>query len=363
MRNKYKICVYAICKNEIKFIERWYKSMSEADYIAVLDTGSTDGSFEKLNELGAITEQKVISPWRFDVARNESMKLIPEDTDICICTDIDEVFELGWRKLFDKFWTDDTKQASYRYTWNFNPDGTEGHVFYAEKAHCRKGFIWQHPVHEILRYTGDDAYIKKVIPGVQLSHFADENKPRSQYLPLLEMSVEEDPLNDRNMHYLGREYMFYRQWDKCIETLKKHLEMPRAVWRDERCASMRFIAKALIAKGNDAEACEWLYRAVAEAPYLREPYIDTANLMYKLQNWQGVIFFCEEALKIKEKTLSYICEPMAWGSRPYDLLSIAYYQCKNYEKSLENVRVAQNIEPTNSRITENVIVIEKLCRK
>ena len=44
--NKYKICVYAICKNEEKFIERWVNSMKEADKIYVLDTGSTDKSVE-----------------------------------------------------------------------------------------------------------------------------------------------------------------------------------------------------------------------------------------------------------------------------------------------------------------------------
>ena len=43
-----KVCVYAICKNEEKFIRRWYNSMKEADKIFVLDTGSSDGSFEVL---------------------------------------------------------------------------------------------------------------------------------------------------------------------------------------------------------------------------------------------------------------------------------------------------------------------------
>lgn len=45
---KNKISIYAICKNEIKFIEKWLESMSESDYIAVLDTGSTDGSYDFL---------------------------------------------------------------------------------------------------------------------------------------------------------------------------------------------------------------------------------------------------------------------------------------------------------------------------
>ena len=97
----YKICVYAICKNEKEWINRWIDNMSEADYIVVLDTGSTDGSYEMLKEDSRITrvEQKIINPWRFDAARNESMKLVPEDTDIFVCTDFDEVFEeeFEWR--------------------------------------------------------------------------------------------------------------------------------------------------------------------------------------------------------------------------------------------------------------------------
>ena len=50
-----KICVYAICKNEIKFIDKWLDNMSEADYIVVLDTGSTDGTYEKLKEDSRVT--------------------------------------------------------------------------------------------------------------------------------------------------------------------------------------------------------------------------------------------------------------------------------------------------------------------
>ena len=46
--NKYKVIVYAISKNEEKFVDRWIKSMSEADEIYVLDTGSTDKTVEKL---------------------------------------------------------------------------------------------------------------------------------------------------------------------------------------------------------------------------------------------------------------------------------------------------------------------------
>jgi len=51
-----------------------------------------------------------------------------------------------------------------------------------------------------------------------------------------------------------REYMFYGRWNDCIATLRRHLEMKSAVWRDERSASMRFIARACTALNDIAEA-------------------------------------------------------------------------------------------------------------
>ena len=50
---KYNVCVYAICKNEAQFADRWMDSMSEADQVVVLDTGSEDGTVEKLRARGA----------------------------------------------------------------------------------------------------------------------------------------------------------------------------------------------------------------------------------------------------------------------------------------------------------------------
>ena len=48
-----KIVVYAIAKNESSFVDRWMDSMSEADQVVVLDTGSDDGTAERLRARGA----------------------------------------------------------------------------------------------------------------------------------------------------------------------------------------------------------------------------------------------------------------------------------------------------------------------
>ena len=67
-----KVCVYAIAKNEEKFVRRWLDSMKEADGIYVLDTGSNDDTVRLLKEGGAVVESEVFRPFRFDSARNES---------------------------------------------------------------------------------------------------------------------------------------------------------------------------------------------------------------------------------------------------------------------------------------------------
>jgi glycosyltransferase involved in cell wall biosynthesis len=47
-------------------------SLAEADGVVVLDTGSGDGTVEKLRARGATVFEETISPWRFDVARNRA---------------------------------------------------------------------------------------------------------------------------------------------------------------------------------------------------------------------------------------------------------------------------------------------------
>ena len=256
-----KIVVYAICKNEEQFVERWMDSMSEADQVVVLDTGSTDESVRRLRDRGALVTEEAVVPWRFDTARNRSLELTPEDADICVCTDLDEVFHPGWRAALERAWRPGASQASYRYTWSFNPDGSEGVVFWAEKIHTRRGWRWVHPVHEVLQWTGGGSPgVKVTAEGIQLDHHPDPSKSRGQYLPLLELSVEEDPADDRNMHYLGREYMYKGRWDDCIAALRRHLSMPTAVWRDERAASMRYIARSLAGEGPGTGICGPLSR-------------------------------------------------------------------------------------------------------
>lgn len=357
-----KVVVYAISKNEEKFVNRWCKSMGEADSIYVLDTRSTDNTVKLLEENGVNVMVKEINPWRFDVARNESLDMVPDDADICICTDLDEVFVPGWREELEKVWNKDTNRLRYVFNWSLDKNDKPIVSFYGEKIHSRNNYRWTHPVHEVLEYSGDNekfVFTDRVI----INHYPDSSKSRGSYLPLLELSVRECPDDDRNMHYLGREYMYYKRWNECIETLIRHLNLPSATWKDERCASMRFIARSYMNLGRYDEAKLWLEKAIKEAPYLRDPYVEMALLDYRMGNYMDVIKNCTLALRIKENRKTYINESFCFDSTIDDLLSISYYELGIYDISLYYIDRALKFDCGNERLIKNREIIVKKSKE
>ena len=359
---KYKVYVYAISKNEEKFVNRWMNSVSEADKVFVLDTGSTDKTVKKLKEKGAIVKSKKIEPFRFDVARNLSLEMVPKDADICVCIDLDEVLEKGWRKKLEEIWNEDTNRLRYNYNWSFDKYNNPSVNFYIEKIHSRNNYKWTHPVHEVLTYLkANEKFIKT--DEITVNHYPDSTKSRSSYLPLLELSVKENPNDDRNMHYLGREYMFYGKWNESIDTLIKHLNMKNATWKDERCASMRFISRCYTNLNRYDEARMWLDKAIKEAPYLRDPFVERALLEYRLNNWDEVIKYCLEALKLQKNTKSYINEVFSYDHTIYDLLSLGYFYKNEFDLALKNVNIALKLSPDDERLKNNKKIIEKALNK
>lgn len=351
-----KVCVYAICKNEEKFIERWYQSIKDADYICVLDTGSCDNSVSLLKKLGVNVKEEIINPFRFDVARNKALSMVPDDIDICISLDLDEVIKPNWKEELNRIYKPEINRVRYLYNWSLDEFDKPIVSFYCDKIHSRNNYKWINPVHEILKYEKDnEVYVNS---NIVINHYPDSSKSRGSYLGLLELSVKENPENDRNMHYLGREYMYYKRWNECIDTLKKHLSMKKATWKDERCASMRFIARSYIALGDRNLAREWYKKAIREAPYLRDAYVELGILDYQYENYEAAIYYLEKALLIKGNRKSYINEIFSYNETPYDILSICYYNLGDYERAYTNVLKAYEINSNDERIKNNLNIIK-----
>jgi tetratricopeptide (TPR) repeat protein len=263
----------------------------------------------------------------------------------------------GWKEEILKIWNDDIDRLKYVYNW-YIENSIPKISFYADKIHKRIGCKWVNPVHEVLEFDHEEKQI--VTDNIIINHYPDREKSRANYLPLLELSVRENPLNDRNMHYLGREYMYYGRWNDSIDTLIKHLRLESATWKDERCASMRFISRCYKNLNRYDEAEMWLQKAIKEAPYLRDPYTELAILYYTLKDYNNVCKYGKKALKIKNNPKTYINEVFSYDETLYDLLSIAYFNLNYYKDAVKNAKLALKINPNNERIKNNLKIFESI---
>lgn len=218
-----KIAVYAPCKNEEKHIERWMEMSKDADVRLLADTGSTDTTISRIPINASFAPTCVhhisIQPFRFDTARNAALALLPDDVDICIAADLDEVLRPGWREKLEAAWKPGHNIAQVMY----NTPGLKPFL-HNSRVHARSGWHWRDPVHEGLYPWGVKPNVV-TIPDFWIDQFQDKAKPRTQYLGMLAEAVTEEPWNSRRIFYYGRELMCYQHFELAAGWFQKYLEM------------------------------------------------------------------------------------------------------------------------------------------
>lgn len=352
-RRRPLIWVYAIAKNEAQHVERFMKSIRDADGVLVLDTGSTDGTPEQLEQQGAMVMCSSISPWRFDVARNTALALVPAHVDICLMMDIDEVMEEGWRAKIEEAWSlGITHKLSYTLIASHTPDGGDGTVVVRANCHARHGYTWQCPIHEALVWRGEGHEHVKAVPSLRVHHWPDTSKSRSDYLPLLELAFAEAPHDARRLHYLGREYWYAGRAERARAALLAHIKSENAHYA-ERAESMRILAKLC----DEPEKTAWLMRACAEDPGRRDQWVDLAEARRVAQDYAGGVAAATRALAITDP-FSYITYPEAWGSRPHDELAVSAYYLGLLDVAIRQAENALGYEPENPRLIENLRLMQ-----
>lgn len=339
-----KIAVYCPVKNELKHVEAWYESCREADYVCVLDTGSTDGTLEKMIGLGKIRiTQAQILPWRFDDAFNMAMYTVPADADICIRLDLDERLQPGWREGLLAAWTAETTRLRYPYVWNWNADGTPGRQWYSDRIHARAGYRWVGPTHEYLmcrvqeRQTWTDQ--------VRIHQYPDAKSKND--LSLLKEFVHEYPHDSRAWAYLGREYVYQHDVENAKETYNRFLQISTdAVERGQALIYLSTVDT------DNAETL--LHKAIREIPDHREPLVKLSELYYRSGRWPECLDYAQRALRITRHPMTYISTPEAWGSKPYDLAAIASWNLEQWQAAYDYGLEAVKKDSTDSRLLENL---------
>jgi len=219
------VVVAAIAKNESQHVRRWFASVEpESDAVFVVDTGSTDDTMDqferaarsgklcysqfKFDEWSTPEEHgRCPRPFRFDVARNLVLSMIPRFVDVIVWVDLDEILYPGWRALVESAWTWRTTKLRFRAEW---PDGPEeSREYWLDRIHgpCHK---WVLPVQEMLVPAGGALPTNVGLTNaILMRHMPDCTKPRGDlYMALLELARREHPHSARVARYLARELEF-----------------------------------------------------------------------------------------------------------------------------------------------------------
>ena len=349
-----KICVYAIALNEEAFVNRFCDAASDADVIVIADTGSTDKTVELAEKAWATQVHRIhVSPWRFDTARNAALALVPDDVDVCVSLDLDEILQPGWREEIERQWTPGVTRMSYLF------DCGKDHIIRQDKVHARKGYVWKGICHE---YPSAFRITERIAASDMLLtlHRPDTSKSRGQYLDLLFAAAADNHQDHRASFYYARELYFHQRWGHALAEFKRFLSLPSAVWTKERCYAMRMMARCCHLLGDKAGAMEWALSATEEDPAVREPWLELATQAYQQQNWTTCLSAVEKCLSITERDDCFVNDPAVWGAQPHDLASIATWHLGLKNKALEHAQQALALEPNNERIRANVTMMQQV---
>lgn len=351
---KYKVVVYAIAKNEAKFADAWAENMSEADEIYVLlDPTSTDNTKEILERHGVNVVEKLISPWRFDRARNESLNLVPSDADICVCTDLDELFTPGWRKILEDNWRDDTNQAGYKYYHNAGSANEPPNIFEYSKIHDRNSFYWKWPVHEYIVQIDPHKQINSVVlDGVMLKHYPDNAKPRD-YRSLLEFAVEDDPSDTRSLGLLIETYYNSKDFDKAKEKINHMLSLENVLMFDV-CMAYKYFIQLEYDQGNYSVAKSLCYQALAKCDYCKVFYGELGKIcILHEKDYEYGISQLKKCLSINTDVMP--SREASWNDKAYiyDLISIGYFYLNDADNALKFVDKAIELNPNHEVYLSN----------
>lgn len=344
-----KIAIYTICKNEEQFVERWARSNKEADYRLVCDTGSTDKTVELLKNQQVNVHNIRVLPWRFDIARNTSLNLLPSDIDICIWQDLDEELLPGWRQELEQHWQHGTTIANHKYRYN------DGPWQWHSKIHSRQHCWWTGAVHETLCWDIPEKAIW--LKDFFLDEHQDVTKSRSSYLELLLKKIKEGDTNWRTYYFLSNDYESIQDYDNSIKY--KILSYNQCLDSDIiKSYVSQNIARHYAKHENHKQAEHWFRISISHSEE-RESWFNYCQYHFNLKQWDLCYFAAKKCISINDRRDGFTYDPVAWSWLIFDYAALAAYYLGLKDQALEFGKQALELNPEDLRLQTNLKFYEQ----
>lgn len=283
-----RIACYTVARNEAHHARRWAETTEWADVRVVADTGSTDNTVGALRSERVLVVTATVAPFRFDVARTVALAAVPADVDVCLSLDMDELCAPDTRQMIEAAW----EERPFGSALVWMDSGSDEHPLWwrAQRLHTRSGWRWVAPVHEALVSYGDVGPTVEL--PVRLFHRPDD-RPRTSYLPLLEMAVTEEPGDARMWFYLARQHDLERHPEAALAAAETAVQIasPAPMRVVEAAACCRIAANAA-----PDRALAWLTRGVGIAPDQAEAWGALAEHYQARADWPAMLDACQHGL-------------------------------------------------------------------
>lgn len=314
--------IYTIAKNESHNVAGFMEA-AEGSQVYVLDTGSTDDTVDLLKKHGAIVEQKVITPWRFDTARNEALALVPKDK-LCVSLDLDERIESGWQAKLKDEWNPKANFGNYRYIGQWlDKEKTVPAVESARtRIHTANGFHWERVVHEI-PVADDPSSVLACDTSILVKHFS--NDAQRNYAPLLTTILESNPNDADARLQRGGEFAQKHEWENALIDYQAWLKLTandnRPVMRYRRATTHIAMAFCYFHLEQPERCLTQFYSAIAAEPMCREAWVHLAHVHSTMGEDAFALGAAQKALMLKKPPYYACTDSFCWSDFPEKLAS------------------------------------------
>ena len=332
-----------IVKDEVKVIERCLDSVAPyIDSWVIVDTGSTDGTQEKILDLmknkyrieGDLHER----PWKdYGSNRSEAIDLAQGKGDYLLVIDADDVLVVKGESSFESL-----EKDSYKVRINLN----EVSYYRTQIFKCEPGWQYKGVLHEYLahREGATEDHLESVEMIASVSGDTRELKGKDKYYAdalvfekaILTLKKEEDPdLFSRYFFYLAQSYRDAGMMDRAIQAYTKRVEL--GGWAEEVYVSLYMIAKMKHAQGHpEHEVIDAYMKAWEFRPVRIESVYNLIRFLISKERFLYAYSLCIAAMKVGPCQDILFLEEDIWKWRLVNDYNILNFQVGAYKEALDS---------------------------
>mgnify|MGYP001259491730 CR=1 FL=1 len=340
--NRPSICLNMIVKNEAHVIERCLASARPLiDAWCIVDTGSTDGTQDKIRALmagapGTLHER----PWKnFGHNRSEALQLArAEGSDYLLFIDADEWFDapagFAWPVL---------SADAYELVRHYG----DMHYHRTALVATRLPWHWEGVLHEYLDCNQPHHLDNLDVPHIIQHHDGARAHDPDTYLKdiaVLQAALAEDPANARNTFYLAQSLRDAGRLDEARTVYLRRAGM--GGWDEEAWHALYQAAVLLDRLHGPPAEVQAAYLAAFEArPTRAEPLVELARWHRERQQYAQASLYAQWASGMPQPADRLFVEVAAYQWRALDELAVSGFYVRSPELMAAGLAAMRSLVP------------------